>query len=249
MLEYIPDGAPLSSCLCTRLCSVCKKVSTLSIIIILSASPRHKAAPHHSTTNTYISQGVSYNITLAHCTAQPILYSARHALRQNGPYCRLHGNPRLTCHGKVGWAISCKHRVMRHHLWLQVTNTGSQNTPTSQASFKAFSWRMASEQSPHKAPTYAKDKPLPPINDGRKFEPAPLPNQIFELPEQPERPSTAASTTRPRNNQPQQQNLTRRRKISVPELGPMTTVQESAMDSRKPRTGTKALLVLRRCLY
>lgn len=28
-------------------------------------------------------------------------------------------------------------------------------------------------------------------------------------------------------------NLTRRRKISVPELGPMTTVQEVAMDSRE----------------
>ena len=28
-------------------------------------------------------------------------------------------------------------------------------------------------------------------------------------------------------------NLTRRRKVSVPELGPMTTVQEVAMDSRK----------------
>ena len=28
-------------------------------------------------------------------------------------------------------------------------------------------------------------------------------------------------------------NLTRRRKISVPDLGPMTTVQEVAMDSRK----------------
>ncbi|KAK5634578.1 hypothetical protein RRF57_010291 [Xylaria bambusicola] len=29
-------------------------------------------------------------------------------------------------------------------------------------------------------------------------------------------------------------NLTRRRKVSVPELGPMTTVQEVSMDSRKP---------------
>lgn len=28
-------------------------------------------------------------------------------------------------------------------------------------------------------------------------------------------------------------NLTRRRKISVPELGPMTTVQETSMDSRE----------------
>lgn len=30
-----------------------------------------------------------------------------------------------------------------------------------------------------------------------------------------------------------EQSLVRRRKISVPELGPMTTVQEVAMDSRK----------------
>src|SRR5689334_22940535 len=32
-----------------------------------------------------------------------------------------------------------------------------------------------------------------------------------------------------------EQNLIRRRKISVPELGPMTTVQEAAMDSRMSR--------------
>lgn len=30
-----------------------------------------------------------------------------------------------------------------------------------------------------------------------------------------------------------ERNLTRRRKVSVPELGPMTTVQEISMDSRK----------------
>lgn len=32
------------------------------------------------------------------------------------------------------------------------------------------------------------------------------------------------------------QNLTRRRKVSVPELGPMTTVQEAPMDSRMSTT-------------
>jgi len=32
---------------------------------------------------------------------------------------------------------------------------------------------------------------------------------------------------------PKEQTLVRRRKVSVPELGPMTTVQEIAMDSRK----------------
>jgi hypothetical protein len=32
---------------------------------------------------------------------------------------------------------------------------------------------------------------------------------------------------------PKEQTLIRRRKVSVPELGPMTTVQEIAMDSRK----------------
>ncbi len=32
---------------------------------------------------------------------------------------------------------------------------------------------------------------------------------------------------------PKEQNLIRRRKVSVPELGPMTTVQEVAMDSRE----------------
>lgn len=32
--------------------------------------------------------------------------------------------------------------------------------------------------------------------------------------------------------QVKEHNLTRRRKVSVPELGPMTTVQEAAMDSR-----------------
>lgn len=39
-------------------------------------------------------------------------------------------------------------------------------------------------------------------------------------------------------------NLTRRRKISVPELGPMTTVQEAAMDSREfPRESCLSIAI------
>lgn len=38
-------------------------------------------------------------------------------------------------------------------------------------------------------------------------------------------------------------NLTRRRKISVPELGPMTTVQETSMDSRKCFPGEAVILI------
>lgn len=34
-------------------------------------------------------------------------------------------------------------------------------------------------------------------------------------------------------------NLTRRRKVSIPDLGPMTTVQEHALDSRTPRSRSR----------
>jgi len=44
-----------------------------------------------------------------------------------------------------------------------------------------------------------------------------------------ERPIAAGAALR----KPKEQTLVRRRKVSVPELGPMTTVQEIAMDSRK----------------
>jgi hypothetical protein len=37
------------------------------------------------------------------------------------------------------------------------------------------------------------------------------------------------------NRKSKEQSITRRRKVSLPELGPMTTVQEASMDSRKSR--------------
>lgn len=44
-----------------------------------------------------------------------------------------------------------------------------------------------------------------------------------------------------------EQSLVRRRKVSVPELGPMTTVQEVAMDSRKSWQYTKLLMSHANC--
>lgn len=41
---------------------------------------------------------------------------------------------------------------------------------------------------------------------------------------------------------PKDQTINRRRKPSIPELGPMTTVQEVAMDSRECRRGERLLL-------
>lgn len=40
-----------------------------------------------------------------------------------------------------------------------------------------------------------------------------------------------------------EQSLVRRRKVSVPELGPMTTVQEIAMDSRECRIGNLKIML------
>jgi hypothetical protein len=49
---------------------------------------------------------------------------------------------------------------------------------------------------------------------------------------------------------PKEQTLIRRRKVSVPELGPMTTVQEIAMDSREfyPQKSGMVSAKLIRCL-
>ena len=51
---------------------------------------------------------------------------------------------------------------------------------------------------------------------------------VGQTPERAEKPSLANDL----RQRIKEHNLNRRRKISVPELGPMTTVQEVAMDSR-----------------
>lgn len=52
----------------------------------------------------------------------------------------------------------------------------------------------------------------------------------------PEKSDKLSSATNGLRLRIKEHNLNRRRKISVPELGPMTTVQEAAMDSRKRPT-------------
>lgn len=92
-------------------------------------------------------------------------------------------------------------------------------------SAKSFaSLKAAQAEQPQRYQLFPKDKPLPTPN---------IPNMSKALPI----PQTSDATGRVsplagiriRLNQ---NNLVRRRKVSVPELGPMTTVQEVSMDSR-----------------
>lgn len=54
-----------------------------------------------------------------------------------------------------------------------------------------------------------------------------------------DRSDATTPTLKIKANQP---SLVRRRKATIPDLGPMTTVQEISMDSRKPRTSIDDLL-------
>lgn len=70
---------------------------------------------------------------------------------------------------------------------------------------------------------FPKDKPLPSLNANKTLDP----EMAFELAMSDK--NAVGSNLRLR---PNQHASSRRRKISVPELEPMTTVQEVAMDSR-----------------
>lgn len=80
---------------------------------------------------------------------------------------------------------------------------------------------------------FPKEKQLPVLNSGKALDPekafAVAMGQSGEKTEK----TGAGVNLRLRINQ---HNLVRRRKVSVPELGPMTTVQEVAMDSRMAPT-------------
>ncbi|KAI0143874.1 hypothetical protein F4776DRAFT_653360 [Hypoxylon sp. NC0597] len=71
---------------------------------------------------------------------------------------------------------------------------------------------------------FPREKQLPPVTSGKQLDP----EQAFAMAMgQADKPSVANGL----RMRIKEHNLTRRRKISVPELGPMTTVQEVAMDS------------------
>ncbi|KAI0393341.1 hypothetical protein F5Y17DRAFT_312951 [Xylariaceae sp. FL0594] len=93
---------------------------------------------------------------------------------------------------------------------------------------KPYAWRMHGQE-PRRYQLFPKDKPLPPLAVGKALDPG----QAFAVamsqsPERAQRPGMSPNGLFQRIKG---HNLTRRRKISVPELGPMTTVQEVSMDS------------------
>lgn len=82
---------------------------------------------------------------------------------------------------------------------------------------------------------FPKEKQRPPVTVGRQLVPeqamVTATAQSGEKPEKTEKTEKSSLRLRIKEH-----NLTRRRKVSVPELGPMTTVQEVTMDSRELKT-------------
>lgn len=88
---------------------------------------------------------------------------------------------------------------------------------------KPFTFRMQQPEQPRRYQFFPKDKPLPALKSNKNVDAS-----VSQDADKTEKPSTAAGL----KIKISQQNLIRRRKVSVPELGPMTTVQEVSMDSR-----------------
>lgn len=89
-------------------------------------------------------------------------------------------------------------------------------------------WRMA-QQETRKYQLFPKDRqPAPPVIVRQLENEPPVPVPVAPTTQKLEK-SSIASDLRQRIKE---HNMNRRRKISVPELGPMTTVQEVPMDSR-----------------
>ncbi|RSL42521.1 hypothetical protein CEP53_012142 [Fusarium sp. AF-6] len=96
---------------------------------------------------------------------------------------------------------------------------------------KPFTWRMQQPDPPRKYQLFPKERRLPILNSGKNAE---------SEKGAPAAAGTSASTNEKAEKQSvpnsfkkrlNQASLVRRRKISVPEVGPMTTVQELSMDS------------------
>ncbi|KAI0017473.1 hypothetical protein F4780DRAFT_772330 [Xylariomycetidae sp. FL0641] len=95
---------------------------------------------------------------------------------------------------------------------------------------KAFPWRMQNAES-RKYQLFPKDTQLPALANSKQAEldqsPVMATNQAAEKMEKSDKPSLTSGL----RMRIKEHNLNRRRKVSVPELGPMTTVQEVSMDS------------------
>jgi hypothetical protein len=95
---------------------------------------------------------------------------------------------------------------------------------------RPYLWRMQHPES-RKYQLFPREQQLPPVTAGKQLDP----EQAFAVAmaqngEKAEKAEKSSLRLRIKEH-----NLNRRRKVSVPELGPMTTVQEVAMDSRELR--------------
>lgn len=93
---------------------------------------------------------------------------------------------------------------------------------------------MQHPEQPRKYQLFPREKPLPALNSGKLLDSGNMASGKTITSEKTEKSNTSTGL----KIRISAQNLIRRRKISVPELGPMTTVQEVQMDSRKsPSSG------------
>ncbi|KAH7149436.1 Up-regulated during septation-domain-containing protein [Dactylonectria estremocensis] len=94
---------------------------------------------------------------------------------------------------------------------------------------KPFTWRMQQPEPPRKYQLFPKERKLPVLNANKAPDiEKPLPVPGGQANDKTEKQQSTGSSLKKRLNQ---HSIVRRRKVSVPELGPMTTVQEVSMDS------------------
>jgi hypothetical protein len=112
-----------------------------------------------------------------------------------------------------------------------LTHVSTKQSDRASLSEKPFVWRM--HQPERKYQLFPKDKQTT-LSTGKALDP----EQAFALAmgqngEKADKPAAGGGL----RLRIKEHNLVRRRKVSVPELGPMTTVQEVAMDSRMSISG------------
>ncbi|KAI3326105.1 hypothetical protein HD806DRAFT_489217 [Xylariaceae sp. AK1471] len=94
---------------------------------------------------------------------------------------------------------------------------------------KPFVWRMHNQE-PRKYQLFPKEKQLPPVSAAKPLDPDQVQALALAMGQSPDK-SEKSGLSNGLLLRIKEHNLTRRRKVSVPELGPMTTVQEVSMDS------------------
>lgn len=95
---------------------------------------------------------------------------------------------------------------------------------------KPFTWRMQQQPpQPKRYQLFPRERQLPVLNSCRALDiEKPSAMALQQQEEKSDKPGTATIL----KNKITQHSIIRRRKVSVPELGPMTTVHEVPMDSR-----------------